>query len=168
MAHKFKGLVKSLGVNLEACTSAPEHALGTVVEGVDAAGRAARYRYVRFLDAVTYLAGHVVTIASATTWAVSNDRDGGSALAGLMPVGVVFQETPPTQNQYGWVQISGIATIIAGSASIAAGDYLKPDASEDGDTDEATAGTDENIVGVALAAIGDNASGLCMLTIRGS
>lgn len=168
MVHIYTGYPKGLGVDLERCTDDPEHELGLVVEGKQGDGTWARYRYVRFLDAVTYVAGHVVTLASATTWAVSNDRSGGSALAGLMPVGVVFQATVPTQNQYGWVQIAGIANIIAGSSAIIAGDYLKPDASEDGDTDEATAGTDENLVGVALATIADNATGRCMLAIRGA
>jgi hypothetical protein len=42
------------------------------------------------------------------------------------------------------------------------------DASEDGEADEGAAGTDENLVGIALATIADNATGRVMLTIRGA
>jgi hypothetical protein len=167
MAHFVTG-PNHLGVNLERCDATAQYPLGLVVEGRQGDGTHASYRYVQFLDAVAYVAGQVVTIASATTWAVSNDRSGGSALAGLMPVGVVFQTTVPTQNQYGWVQISGIANVTVGSASVIAGDYLKVDASEDGEADEGAAGTDENLVGIALATIADNATGRVMLTIRGA
>lgn len=153
-----------LGPALDVCTSTQELPLGEIRYGP--AGK--RYRYVKFVDAVTYAAGQVVTLASATTWDVTNDRSGGSALAGLQPVGVVFQSTVPTQNQYGFVQIAGIADVTIGSASVVAGDYLKPDSSEDGEAEEATAGTDENIVGIAMATIADNATGKVMLMIRGA
>lgn len=155
---------QTLGPALDICTSTQEQPLGTIVWGV--AGK--RYRYVQFLDAVAYTVGDVVTIASATDWKVTNDRSGGSAIARLEPVGVVFQTVVPTQNYYGYVQCAGIATVRVGSASVIAGDYLMPDASEDGEAEEATEGTDENIVGVALADIADNASGLVMLMIRGA
>lgn len=163
MVHKFIGN-NPLGVDLERCSAAAEFPLGMVVEGLQADGTFAKYRYVQFLDAVTYVAGHVVCMDSATTWGVSNDVSAN--MAGDHPVGVVFQATVPTENQYGWVQISGIATVLIGSAAVIAGDYLKADASTDGAADEATAGTDENLVGVALATIADAATGRVMLMIR--
>lgn len=166
MPARFTG-GKEAGINLELCHDTAQHILGQECEGVTAGGTYAEYRYVRFVDAIAYVAGHSVCLASATTWDVTNDRAGGAALANLFPVGVVFQTVVPTQNQYGWVQCCGIATIIAGSAAIIAGDTLKVDASSDGLTDEGVNGTDENIVGVALATIADNAAGLCMLAIRG-
>jgi hypothetical protein len=156
------------GVNLERCDDTAQHILGQVVEGVTNLGHYARFRYVKFVDAVAYLASKAVAMASATTWSVTNDVSGGSALANLHPVGMTFQATPPTQNQFGWIQIDGIATFTAGSASIIAGDELRIDTGEDGDCEEATAGTDEAIIGYALATVADNATGLCMLTIRGA
>lgn len=158
-----------LGVDVDAFssnTSPFDLPLGTCVMS---SGGGKTYRYVRFVDAVTYVKGHVCSIASATQFDVTNDVSGGSALAGLWPVGVLEGDgtTVPTQNQTGFVQISGIATIIAGSAAVIAGDLLKPDAATDGASDEATAGTHENIVGVAMATIADTASGNALLALRG-
>jgi hypothetical protein len=140
-----------MGVNLERTSSTPEHDLGQVVEGTDNSGRFAKYRYVQFLDAVTYVAGHLVTRASATTWAVTNRRVGGSSITGHEPIGVVFQATVPAQNQYGWVLIDGLALV---SGTYAAGDYLIPHATNDGEavvSAYAAAKANFNIFGYALS-----------------
>jgi len=47
-------------------------------------------------------------------------------------------------------------------AAIIAGDFLTPDTSEDGAVTEADGG---NLVGMAMATIADNATGLCCLMI---
>lgn len=148
--------------SLDSYSTEAEFPLGSVINGE----KGKKYRYVKFLDAVAYKATDVVTIATET-WGVTKDRSGGSAIAGLFPVGVIHTTAVPTQDQFGWVQIAGVATITAGSAAIVAGDYIKPDATEDGDADEATVGTDQNIIGVALATIADNATGSILLTIGG-
>lgn len=167
MGAKFTGYPKGLGIDLERCSTAQEHELGLVVEGLDAGGLACQYRYVKFLDAVTYVAGHVVGLASATTWSVTNDRSGGSDLA-LIPVGVVFQSTVPTQNQYGWVQCSGIATCLIEGAAVVAGDCLVLDGSNDGAISEAdytgVAHVDLRSCAIAMATIADGATGKCLLT----
>lgn len=153
------------GVNLQRCTTAAEFPLGTVVEGRNAYGMA-RYRYVQFRDAVTYVAGHFVNLlAGATTWQVTNDISG--AMAGYVPGGLVFQDTVPTQNQYGWIQVSGMGLATMGSASVIAGDFLKNDGTSDGLIDEATHGGTDVEVAQALATIADNATGLVLLTIQG-
>lgn len=165
MGAKFIG-PNTLGVNLERIDSEAKHTLGLVVEGLTPLGHYARFRYVKFEDAVTYVAGHFVNIgAGETTWEVTNDIS--NAMAGYVGVGLVFQTTVPTENTYGWVQISGIGTFLAGSASIIAGDWLKNDGTTDGALDEATAGTDEDIQAQALATVADTATGLCLLRIRG-
>ncbi len=168
MPHVFTG-PKEMGANLEACHATAQHALGHVVEGRDAAGLAARYRYVQFLDAIAYVAGHVVVMASATTFAVTGKKAGGSALAGLEPVGIVFQATPPTQNQYGWVQISGIATVLITWAAVIAGDRLVVDEKVDGASRELVyttyAAAQARNVGTALATIADTAPGKVLLTL---
>lgn len=135
--------------------------LGDVVEGEN--GRF--YRFVQFVDAVTYVKGHVVCLADANAdeYKVTNDRSGGSMMAGLRPVGVVFQDTVPTQNQYGFVQIAGRATVLAGSSAVIAGDLLKPDSSTDGAADEATEGTNEPCA-IALETIADTETGEALLT----
>ena len=110
MVAQFTG-PKHLGVDLEKCTDAQEHPLGLIVEGVTALGHPAKYRYVKFEDAVTYVAGHFCNMgAGETSWEVTNDIS--AAMAGYVPAGIVFQSTVPTENQYGWVQCSGIATVL--------------------------------------------------------
>ena len=116
---------QQIGANLDRYDTAAMHPLGSVFESE----RGKAYRYVQFLDAVTYAAGHVVTRGANTadTWKVTNDRAGGSAQAGHEVIGVAIGV--PTQNQFGWVQISGEATVLG---TYAVGDQLKPHATTDG------------------------------------
>ena len=155
------GLPAAVGPNLDLCTDTPSFPLGAVVEGLN--GKA--YRYVQFVDAVPYVAGHFVCLADtdADEWKVTNDRSGGSMMAGLRGVGLVFQTAVPTENQYGWVQIAGVGTALMGSAAVIAGDLLKPDSATDGAIDEATEGTSEPVA-VALATIADTETGKVLLT----
>lgn len=155
--------LKQHGVNLNKCSADQEHALGELFVGPSGA----MYRYVKFVDAVTYVKGHVVGLASTSTYNVTNDRAGGSAI-GATPVGVVFQDTVPTQNQYGWVQVTGIADVICTGAAVAAGDVLVIAASTDGAAEEAdytaVAHADFKTVGVALATIAAGDAGKVRLS----
>ena len=165
MVHVFTG-PETLGINLERVDTTAQHRLGQIVEGVTAAGHWAKYRYVKFEDAVTYVAGHFCNMgAGETTWEVTNDIS--AAMAGYVGAGVVFQTTVPTEGTYGWVQCAGIATVLIGSAAVIAGDWLKNDGTTDGALDEATAGTDEEIQAQAIATIADTATGLAVLRIPG-
>lgn len=164
MVAQFTG-PKHLGVDLEKTTTTQEHPLGLIVEGVTALGHPAKYRYVKFEDAVPYVAGHFCNMgAGEISWEVTNDIS--AAMAGYVPAGVVFQSTVPAEGEYGWVQCAGIATVLIGSAAVIAGDWLKNDGTTDGALDEATAGTDEDIVAQAIATIADTATGLAVLSIR--
>lgn len=157
---------KVSGANLEQCHDTAQHVLGTVIEGYTALGHWAKYRYVKFEDAVTYVAGHAVNIgAGETGFEVTNDIS--NAMAGQVPVGIVFQTIVPTENQYGWVQCAGIATVLIGSASVIAGDFLQNDGTTDGALDEATMGGATPLFGQALATIADTATGLALLQIAG-
>ena len=78
-----------------------------------------RFMYVQFLDAVTYIVGHVCGPASATTYKVTNDVSNGSALglrfAGAIPnagINGVAVTAVPAQNDYGYVQLEGIHSAI--------------------------------------------------------
>lgn len=119
---------KQLGVNLEQFDDTAQHALGEVFRGAN--GK--EYRYVQFLDAVTYVSGHVCTFGTTGTdvWKVTNDRAGGSAVTGHGVVGVLSSINVPTQNQYGWLQVAGECSP---AGTYAAGDYLKPHATNDGE-----------------------------------
>mgnify|MGYP000849721882 FL=1 len=153
------------GVDLDLYTSykLPQYELGQVAFGND--GK--KYRYVRFLDAVTYAAGQVCCLASASAWNVSNDVSGGSQLAGNIVVGIALGA--PSQNDYGWVQIAGIATVHHEGASVAIGDILVADPSNDGAASEAdytaVAHADFKKVGIALAATADEGNGPVLLEI---
>jgi len=116
-------------------------------------------------DNVTYAANKAVVQASTGQHEVTIDVSGGSASAGIHPRGTCVS-VPTATYPYCWVQVTGFASYVAGSASIIDGDYLKPDASEDGDCDEATEGTDENIIGIAFGTTADNATGTMKLAIR--
>lgn len=151
------------GVDTTRFDTNAKYELGMIAWGKDGN----RYRYVQFLDAVTYAAGHVCCLASASEWKVSNDVSGGSQLAGNIPVGICLGV--PAQNEYGWVQISGIATVLHEGGSIAIGDILVADPSNDGAASEANytavAHADFKRVGIALAATGDGNNGAVLLEI---
>lgn len=66
-------------------------------------------------------------------------------------------------DEYGWLQIFGVAALTAGAA-VGAGVALQLDAAETGDVIPATAATPECLGVHAIAAIADNAVGNCQLT----
>ena len=114
----------------------PEYAVGTMRETI--AGK--RYRYVKFLDAVTYVQYHVVTWANAACTSVTNDISGGSSL-GAAVAGTV-QGNVPAQNGFGWIQTWGPGTAkTSGADDIAFGESLFVHGSTDGTCDGASAAT---------------------------
>lgn len=120
---------KTIGVNLDRFTDSAEHAMGEMF----IAPNGKEYRYVQFLDAVTYQAGDVCTMGTTGTdvWKVTNDRAGGSAVTGHGVVGVLASgSNVPTESQYGWLQVGGECSP---RGTYAAGDYLIPHATSDGE-----------------------------------
>lgn len=163
MPAQFTGPM-GMGVNLERIDATQQHPLGMIVEGRTALGHWAKFRYVKFEDAVTYVAGHFCNMgAGETNWEVTNDIS--NAMAGYVPAGVVFQSTVPTEGTYGWVQCAGIATVLIGSAAVIAGDALKNDGTTDGALDEATRGGTDVICATAIATIADTTTGLAVLEL---
>lgn len=112
------------------------------------------FRYFKFVDAVTYAAGHSVAHASANGTAVSNDRSGGSSI-GDVPAGVCLRAM--TQNHYGFVQVSGWGLVpLLTDGGVVAGDALVLH-TVDGQVDT-MADTEENEV-FAWALADDDSSG---------
>lgn len=111
------------------------------------------YRYVQFLDAVTYAAGQSVTWAIATnSMKVTNDRAGGSSVA-VVPAGICLRVM--TQNYFGFVLVRGVYTLLktSGADDIAAGESLICHATTDGTCDGVAANaTTTASFGFALAA----------------
>lgn len=128
--------------------------VGNTVE-IEAAGVGKkRYRYVKFLDAVTYAPGQVVTPANAAGTSVTNDVSGGSSVGALTFAGVVIGT--PTQNSWGWVQTRGYHAAVKtnGDDDIAQNDTVIMVAT-DGVVDSVAGGTRTgtlSIVGIAAAA----------------
>ena len=85
-------------------------------------GGAIGYMLVRFRDAVTYAAGQPVMFDDADLGSVTNDIS-GAFIASKAPFAGVCLGVP-TQNQYGWIQISGFVTNSVTHTDIAAGDWL--------------------------------------------
>lgn len=111
------------------------------------------YRYVQFLDAVTYAAGQVVEWAIATALTkVTNDRAGGSSI-GNIPAGIAMRVM--TQNYFGFILVQGFYATIktSGADDIAVGESLISHATTDGTCDGVAAGsTTTASLGIAMAA----------------
>lgn len=112
--------------------STPIMAVGTVVWDPAAPNKA--YKYVKFLDAVTYAAGQSVEYANLALTSVTNDRAGGSSL-GRLPAGIAT--AVHTQNSYGFIQVAGVATDVktSGADDIAVGEFVITHATGDGQCD---------------------------------
>lgn len=107
------------------------------------------YRYVKFVDAVTYAAGHVVEWCAGFT-SVTNDRTGGSSL-GRCPAGVCLAAM--TQNYYGFVQVAGVGDVaMLTDGSVAGGEWLVSDSGTDGGADTMAAGEEAQVFAFAIAA----------------
>lgn len=129
--------------------ASPKHTLGMVFDGTDSLGLPAKFRYVQFEDAVTYVAGHCCEFSDATLKQVTNDKAGGSSL-GRVPAGIALRAM--TQNYYGYVLVQGYHASALGDGSVALGDAVMTHASTDGAFDTQTAGAGGRQVGTALAA----------------
>lgn len=109
------------------------------------------YRYVQFLDAVTYAAGDCCEWAAANGTGVSNDRADGSSL-GRFPAGVALGAM--TANYYGFIQVGGIGSVILRSdGGVAAADYIVSHTADD-ETDTMADGEEEQVFAMSGAADG--------------
>lgn len=128
------------GAVLTQIDSSPKFGLGDVIERPGGF----KYKYVKFLDAVTYVGEYdatgaasvamLCTYANAACTSVTNDRAGGSSL-GQVPAGVPVGV--PTQNTYGWIKVRGVATIGPTDGSVAINQKVIPHATTDGGLDSA-------------------------------
>lgn len=92
------------------------------------------YRYIKYVDAVTYAAGHLVLWADINFLSATNDTAGGSSLGNNTAIGRMTAgcaQAVHTQNSYGYVKIRGRQTGVP-SATAAVGDVLVCSASTDG------------------------------------
>lgn len=119
--------------------------------------KGALYRYVKFLDAVTYVVGHTLTMAATDGTSVTNDTSGGSSVAPLHGVGVC--QDIMTENYYGYMMVRGTCNVVC-DGSVAADDAVV--AGTDGVADTMAAGEEHLAFGHALMADdGSPALALC-------
>lgn len=135
----------------------PRYDLGSLYAYHSPAYGTGLFRYVQFVDAVTYAAGDMVEWASATGAAVSQDKAAGSVI-GRCSAGVATAVM--TENYYGFMQVSGICqSILRTDGGVAAGEYMTSHATADDEADTMADGAEEQVFAFATAADGaDNLS----------
>lgn len=127
------------------------------------AGERAEFRYVKVVD-LDLADGDCVLPASATTWSVTKDFTGGSAITTQACCGVAVGQI--TAGNYGLVMIRGRHDSVNCVSTVAIGDNLMPPSATDGRAEEATAAGDPPTTaewkvgmskfGVALSAASSN------------
>lgn len=114
-----------------------------------------RFRYVLVEDAAL-AANDVVTYSDNTGTEVTNDRD-GSSIGDFAVAGVALAEV--SDGQYGVIQVGGVATMkVAANTTIAAGDPLVADDTNDGCVVAASATTSSVQAPFAVALAADTAT----------
>ena len=115
--------------------------VGTIHRDTEGRG----WEYVRFVDAITYKRGHVVSWRNPAigTRSVTNDESLGNDIpAGALPTDRrVVTAVVPVENDYGWMQFEGPHPAVAktaGDDTWASGDAVIMHASADGEADPAS------------------------------
>ena len=143
--------MNSLGLDLTAIDTTAKFKLGTIVGDIGTTGPQKSYRYVQYnaaTAAIAGVAGEVAYFAKVAT----GDATGTivtSDLSDSDEVGAGVLQAALTDDAYGWVQITGPATLTIGLDAGADGDPLTPTGASDGSLDLTTAVTD-NICAYAL------------------
>lgn len=108
------------------------------------------YRFVKHVNAVTVVAGHVALFTAANTGGtiVTNDTAGGATAALTGKVAGIYVSVPAA-NEYCFIQCSGIALVLGGG-SVAANDWVV--AGTDGTMVTYSDGAEELVAGFALDA----------------
>jgi hypothetical protein len=145
----------SIGGDFDRVDSTQEFALGTIMQ--DYTG--ALYKYVTYSEeaaAVDGVAGEVAYYVAATGYA---NNDVTSDLSASDEVGAGVLQAALSDNEFGWIQISGRATLTIALTAGGDGDPLTPTGAGDGTLDLTTAVTDH------ICAVAGDASAkeiLCM------
>lgn len=132
------------------------HSSAQVTAGTYWEKGAKSYRYVQVEDA-NLAANEVVTLSDTTGTEVTNDRAGGSSIGNHAVAGVALAAV--TDGNYGVIQTGGVATMkVAANETIAAGNLLQADSSNDGCVVAASATTSSVEAPFAVALAADTAT----------
>ena len=135
-----------IGMDLTVIDTVASNKLG----GIGQTNDGKLYKYVEYIDATAGVAGEVayyatVAIGGVTGTVVTSD------LSDSISVGAGVLQTALTTGTYGWVQVSGVATLSIALTAGTDGSNLTPVGAGDGTLDLTTAVTD-NVCAVALDA----------------
>jgi len=135
--------MSDIGIDLTANDATAQFYLGTIISQPDS-GVMKKYKYIQYnaaSAAVAGVAGEVAYYAKVAT----GDATGTivtSDLSDSDEVGAGVLKAALTDDYYGWIQVSGPATLtIALTAGVADGDPLTPTGTEDGALDVTAAAT---------------------------
>lgn len=123
-----------IGADFDLVTSTQEFALGTVGQKHDGG----LYKYITYNEASAAVAGVAgeVTYYIAGTGYAANDVTSDLSDADTTPVGAGVLQAVMNDNEFGWIQIKGHATLsIAISGTTADGNALTPTGADDGSLD---------------------------------
>lgn len=93
-------------------------------------GERAVFRFVKVVDATAAADGDVMLFASASTWSVTKDISGGSAVTTLGCAGVAVGTI--SQDRYGFILIRGRHDAVKCHTSTAVGEYISVPGASDG------------------------------------
>ena len=141
-------LAAVMGIDPTAVADTPEFQLGQLGAIIDDTNGTRMYKYLQ------YDTGSAGTAAVAGEVAYYYTLDGyknfqvTSDLSDSVEIGAGVIQAVMTDGQYGWFQVSGVATLTIALTAGADGDPLTPTGSADGTLDVASAATD-NICAIA-------------------
>jgi hypothetical protein len=124
--------------DLDRVDTSAKHALGTIFQDYD--GKV--YKYITYSEeaaAVDGVAGEVCYYVAATGYA---NNDVTSDLSASDEVGAGVLQAALSDNEFGWIQIKGRATLTIALTAGADGDPLTPTGSADGTLDVSALVTD--------------------------
>lgn len=130
-----------LGVNLTGVSDTALFPIGSVFQNYD--GK--KYRYVQYdtgAGPVAAVAGNVCYIYAPGGTSAGASAVVTSDLSDSAEIGAGVLQSAPTDGQYCWIQVTGVATLTTALTAGADGDPLTPTGSTDGTLDVTAAATD--------------------------
>lgn len=109
------------------------------------------YRYILAAAACiddTLNIGQPISADTGGAYYANNDLAGGTGI-GTVPLGVGIAAIAETY--YGWIQVEGVSEEMTGDGSVAEGEFVVPDVSNDKQIDTMAAGEEAQVMGWALA-----------------
>lgn len=138
----------TIGVLLTQIDTTAKFKLGTIFENTGAEGPTKTYKYITYSEEAAGVAG----VAGEVAYYVADNgimaSDVTSDLSASDEIGAGVLQAALSDNEFGWIQIGGPATLTIALTAGADGDPLTPTGSADGTLDVSGAVTD-NVCAIA-------------------